>query len=83
MTVKIKADIPAHSGITFKGNLLSSEGIMPIPSIGGKVTITLESGESLQAYYSEELSPDSTFSEYEDRAISWAQQLINELKKGA
>lgn len=56
---------------------------MPIPSIGGKVTITLESGESLQAYYSEELSPDSTFSEYEDRAISWAQQLINELKKGA
>lgn len=83
MTIKITAEIPAYSGITFKGQLLSNEGITPIPLIGGKVTIKLESGEVLQAHYSEELFPNSTFSEYEERAISWTQELINELKKGA
>ena len=83
MAVKIKADIPACSGITFKGHFMDDKGIKSIPCIGGKVTITLENGEALQAHYSEELDPGSTFLEYESRAVSWAQGLINEIKKGA
>ncbi len=33
MTVKIKADIPARSGVTFKGQFLSDEGMTPIHAL--------------------------------------------------
>lgn len=83
MTVKIAADLPAYFGTTYKGDYFSDEGVSSIPCIGGEVKITLESGGVLRAYYSEELTPDATFSEYEERAICWAQKLVNEIQQGA